>query len=450
MNHRETGNNVLVIPSLFYLLKPMKWSQYNELIDGNGCIYLFNPLRGKHLVLNPQLKDFIIKGICDVGFIAESHPQLYKCLKTEKFIVPQDCDEVEECIRMLNLRFSSKANLRITINPTLDCNLRCWYCYESHIKGSSMQSDVIRNVVKFVENQVQCAELQTLHLSFFGGEPLLKYKKVVKPIVEKSRDICVEYGKHFALSVTTNGVCLTPNVTDELLNMGILFGVQVAFDGGRKMHDEVKRFSDGRGCYDLVKKHLTYAIERGVATTVRCNYTQSNLMSFLDLLEDFRMYWSNSNLRFSFHKVWQEPETEELCQMRNSFKRKIADFGIHTNIDSYYGDSLNPCYADFAHNVVINYNGDVFRCTARDFDKEHRLGRLDDSGRIAPSDVETNGISSRLTQECPDCRMLPICTICFQQRSESPDGLCPNAQMRENARENVKRYFYDVINRKSV
>lgn len=428
----------------------MKWSIYNELVHTEDAVCLFNPLRGKHLVLSPELSDWLAKCDNDINFIAESHPQLYKCLETERFVVSEECDEVGECIEMLNRRFSSKTNLVVTINPTLDCNLKCWYCYESHVKGSCMQPNVIDSVVRFIEKQVQSDELETLQLSFFGGEPLLKYEKVVKPIVERCNELCLDKGKKFRLNVTSNGVCLTPKVTEELLSMGIIFGVQVAFDGGREMHDAVKHFPNGRGSYDRVKRNLSYAIEKGILTTIRCNYTKSNIDSFGDLLADFRMYWPRPNVRFSFHKVWQEPESGELSRKRRAFKSKIEGLGLHSNVNTFYGDSLNPCYADFVHNVVINYNGDVFRCTARDFKPEHRLGYFDDSGVIKYNDDVTKNVTSRLTGQCYDCRLLPICTICFQQRNESAAGICPNPQMRENAAENLKRYFYDVTKRKQL
>ena len=41
--------------------------------------------------------------------------------------------------------------------------------------------------------------------------------------------------------------------------------------------------------------------------------------------------------------------------------------------------------------------------------------------------------------------MLPVCTICFQQRSESVNGSCPIPRVYENATINIRKYFYDVI-----
>lgn len=427
----------------------MKWSIYNELINNNdkSIVYLFNSLRQKYFILDSKLNALIIEGSNNVNIIAENHPDLYNRLLLEKFIVQDNLDEVDECVKMLNIKYASYSNLRITINPTLDCNLRCWYCYESHVKGSCMSSETLNAIIHFVENQACVDELEKIHISFFGGEPLLKYVAVVKPIIRKSFEICKTYHKHFSLSFTTNGVCLTPKVTNDLTELGIPLSIQVAFDGNKYMHNSTKCFSNGSGCYDIVKRNLYYAIEKGITTTIRCNYTNSNIESFVDLLKDFKDYWLYPNVKFSFHKVWQEQESGELFKKREMLKDFITETGIKSNINSFYGDSISPCYADYDNNIVINYNGDVFKCTARDFKPEHRLGYLEMSGNIIYNENHTLRKTKRLTRQCRTCRLLPICTICLQQRVESIDGNCPNPVMRENVADNIKKYFYDVVNK---
>ncbi len=424
----------------------MKWSIYNELIREKNRLYLFNSLRRKYFILSPDLEKLIMEGFSNnIHIIKNAHPELYAHLLSEKFILSAEENEVDECMQILNHKFSSNTNLRITINPTLDCNLRCWYCYESHIKESCMSSDTIDAVIKYIERQVHCKEIENIHISFFGGEPLLKYQKVVYPLVKKCNKICIANNKRFALSITTNGVCLSPIVVDELSNLDITFSIQVAFDGNRKIHNSIKCFSNGKGSYDITRKHLEYAIKKGVITTIRCNYTNSNIESFRDLIKDFEEYWKYPNVRFSFHKVWQEPETEELQQKRVLLKTEITKWGIKSNVNSFYGDSIHPCYADYDNHVVINYNGDIFKCTARDFKPEHRLGYLDNSGHIIYGDNENRRREKRFTKQCPTCHLLPICTVCFQQRSESANGNCPKPIMRKNATINIQKYFSDII-----
>lgn len=427
----------------------MKWSIYNELIEDSSdkdIVYLFNSLREKYFTLDARLKDLILSGKEDAERIENVHPELYAYLVTEKFLVPEGTDEVADCLEKINRKFSSDEHLRITINPTLDCNLRCWYCYENHIKDSCMGKNVMVSLLKYIERQAQSATLKKIQLSFFGGEPLLKYHQVVKPIVEGCSDICHRHNKQFMTSFTTNGVCLTPQVVHELKELSPELTVQVAFDGNRELHDSVKCFANGKGCYDIVKKNLVYAIQHGVMTTIRCNYTLKSMDSFRDLIDDFKEYANYPNVRFSFHKVWQEEESEELFTQREAFQHDtIEKYGIKSNVSSYYGDSLTPCYADFDNHIVVNYNGDIYKCTARDFKPANRLGYLTYTGEIVYNETAQKRAATRLTRQCLSCRLLPVCTICFQLRSESTDGSCPVPATYKNAAINLRKYFYDVV-----
>ncbi|WP_289861928.1 hypothetical protein [uncultured Duncaniella sp.] len=61
-----------------------------------------------------------------------------------KFVNIDRRTEIGECMSEINKHFNSKQHLNITINPTLDCNLRCWYCYEKHLDGSCMDNDTLK------------------------------------------------------------------------------------------------------------------------------------------------------------------------------------------------------------------------------------------------------------------------------------------------------------------
>ena len=73
--------------------------------------------------------------------------------------------------------------------------------------------------------------------------------------------------------------------------------------------------------------------------------------------------------------------------------------------------------------MLINYNGDVFKCTARDFSEANSLGRLTPSGEIKwkknmPEDYLTLKLSR---PECRECRIAPLCgSGCCQKNRETP------------------------------
>lgn len=424
----------------------MKWSYYNQVITLDNepkVFYIFNCFSLKAIGVDIKLKSLICDNINDPVNVSYVHPDFYETLVREQFVVDDDINEQDKCIKNICRKLKADETVKITINPTLDCNLRCWYCYENHIKGSYMNTDTIKKVLYFIEKTITSPSLKNLQLSFFGGEPFLMYNKVMKPFIIKCGELCKLHNKGFYVNATTNGVFLTKKVVDEVISFSPSFGVQVAFDGGKEYYNRVKYTSDGKGVYDIVKKNLYYALECGVRTTIRCNYTLENIDSFLDVLNDFKIYWKYPNLRFSFHKVWQEPLSQELKTKIKKFKSAVSNSNFHSNINSFNGYN-STCYADYTHNFVINYNGDLFKCTARDFKRENRIGYIGYNGDLILHDRTKN--KPTFTSECYCCRLLPICTICSQQKLESKGNKCPGIDAnQENISSNIKKYFLDLI-----
>jgi uncharacterized protein len=69
---------------------------------------------------------------------------------------------------------------------------------------------------------------------------------------------------------------------------------------------------------------------------------------------------------FSLHKIWQangaEINYETILDFINYAKNKnfVANFMMFNN-------SLDSCYADNYNQAVVNYDGKIYKCTARDF-----------------------------------------------------------------------------------
>ena len=175
-----------------------------------------------------RLKPIIIERCHNIEALKEIHPSLYELLIKCGFIVLSAHDEMKSWVDEINSKLQSDDYVRITINPTLDCNLRCWYCYKSHLKGSLMSKDTLSYVIMYLERVISSSTLRTFQLAFFGGEPLLYYKKIVHPLIKKCSELCNKYNKKFQVNFTTNGICLTPNVVDDLIKLSNWVSIQVA------------------------------------------------------------------------------------------------------------------------------------------------------------------------------------------------------------------------------
>lgn len=120
-------------------------------------------------------------------------------------LVNDDLDEGREVDKLILETDFDKSMLEVIINPTLDCNFKCWYCYENHIPESCMSEETQAALVSLIEKRLdRCKETKECQLSFFGGEPLMRFHEVVQPLISKTSLICEKRGVRLSLQFTTN------------------------------------------------------------------------------------------------------------------------------------------------------------------------------------------------------------------------------------------------------
>ena len=430
--------------SSFINVSIMKWSLYNEIIDSSynkDIAYIYNIRYDLVYTIDRTLVAILQKYHKNIENLENIHPDFYRSMIDNKLIVENNIDEYQECLNDITTRLKSDKSVRITVNPTLDCNLKCWYCYENHTKGSFINQDIINRICLYLQNVISSPTNEKVQLSFFGGEPLLCFSRCMKPLIDRFNTICSCHKKQLSFSITTNGVCLTKNTVDELLSYGQKVYIQVAFDGNREAHNKIKFLKSGEGVYDIVRNNLYYALEKGLIVTIRCNYDAMTILSFINLLEDFQNYWNFPNLRFDFHRIWQTDVDNKLFERLAKFKESVKGFNFKSNLPTYRGNSATYCACDYDNNFIFNYDGNIYKCTARDFTSENKIGFLDLDGNII---ITANKTFEKFTEECTHCRFLPLCTICTKVRSESKNGKCPGIDSKaENISLNIRKHFYD-------
>lgn len=87
----------------------------------------------------------------------------------------------------------------------------------------------MERIVKLVERETQKKELHTICLSFFGGEPLLKAKKIAIPLIRIISNICHKRDKRIQVNFTSNGVLLSKSVLESLKELKVNIHFQIPF-----------------------------------------------------------------------------------------------------------------------------------------------------------------------------------------------------------------------------
>lgn len=422
----------------------MKFSKYNIFFNnGDTSILLFNTRTLKLLVLVNEVYELIYAHINDISTLADIHHGLFQVLIDNQFILADNIDEQKLAIETLEKHNNSQSSFEFIINPTLDCNLRCWYCYEEHLKGSVMSPAILQSVKIAIERKLQDKKLKKLQLSFFGGEPLLKFNPIVYPLIEYAKENCDKFNKKLVVNFTSNGVLLTPKNVDKLSSLGVSCFFQIAFDGDEKHHDNVKKHPNGKGAYQETIANIRYAISKGIKILVRCNYTPENILSFQEFIKDFSNvpYKHKRYLHFDFKKVWQTGENEKTQLGVNKLFELLVKYKFLKEVPKTLAD-ISTCYADKENSVVINYDGNVFKCTAQDFKPDASEGTLTPNGDIVYNQKYEQRMRNRYSnKQGLECKAFPICSVCSQRRLQADTNGCLLAFTDDD----IENQIYEVM-----
>ena len=138
---------------------------------------------------------------------------------------------------------------------------------------------------------------------------------------------------------------------------------------------------------------------------------------FKNTLNDLYSVDDPSLLYLSINRVWQDiqrkADDEEVKQMFAEVNRLYQDSLEHgfSPLPQYNRLSLSQsCYADKDNQCLINYDGGVFKCNARDFSPERQLGVLNSNGTIEWNDKHRLWMFDKFSDPiCNECSIFPIC-----------------------------------------
>ena len=80
-------------------------------------------------------------------------------------------------------RLYSKKTMVLTIAPTQSCNFACTYCFEKWRQSGALSNRTEDAIINYIKHLKQEDGLESVNLTWYGGEPLLQYKRIGQPMV---------------------------------------------------------------------------------------------------------------------------------------------------------------------------------------------------------------------------------------------------------------------------
>ena len=138
----------------------------------------------------------------------------------------------------------------IWLNVSGSCNLQCRYCFAPQAGASDasmMTPEVAQSAVAMLSRLWQMgSQRQPARIIFFGGEPLLN-RKVILRTIHFSRAWGCAHGIPFAYSLATNATLLTAGDLGWIRREQLT--VYVSLDGPQAVHDRHRLFHNGQGSF---------------------------------------------------------------------------------------------------------------------------------------------------------------------------------------------------------
>ena len=263
----------------------MKFSIYNSTIYINGKHTLFyNSFSGKFIIVKNiliNLNELSLSGLC------KNNKILYSQFVDAGFILE---DYINEEALLRNRIYTADNNENeyiLHINPTLDCNFRCWYCYEKHIPNSKMSSETLNSTLKYISSILNRPSIKSFELGFFGGEPLFYFDSIGKKIITHTHAICKDLNKSLHIHFTSNGALINETIVRFLSEF--CCGFQITLDGGKIAHDKTRFNKDKSGSFDTIINNIFLLVKYGIDVIVRVNYTSKNVETIHTIYEYFKL-----------------------------------------------------------------------------------------------------------------------------------------------------------------
>lgn len=213
------------------------------------------------------------------------------------------------------------------------CNLKCRYCFvQQSAKKMSLQTAIdtckmlVKNAAEWNETHLEDERVGPL-VTFFGGEPTLRWDDLIVPLVEYVKTNYANVGVSY--SMTTNGILLTKERIQYLKenNFELLFSI----DGAKETQDYNRLTYDGSSSFDKIKDVIPMILEAFPHTTFRSTIIPDTVhLTF----ENFKFAMDAGYTHF-FHMPnhFEEWNEEEKLILAHQLKL-IADYYI----DCYRND----------------------------------------------------------------------------------------------------------------
>jgi uncharacterized protein len=331
------------------------------------------------------------------------------------FLVP---DPAGERLEMRDIFVNANKQRRLfnaVVVLNLDCNLACGYCYEDNFRGNFYMSSETADLLVETVISEQIEKGNAVKVSFYGGEPLLSVQ-LVKEIASRLLAAADRAGTRFSFSLVTNGTLLSRTLTKELIPLGFV-GAKITLDGPRETHDASRPFVSGNGSFDVILDNVAEVCDL-IQINLGGNFTRENYAYFPSLMDRLadRGVTPDKVGKIQFAPVVKKSGEKASSDFSGncvcSYEPWLIEAGLYLREETLKRGypapkiKMSACTVEYESDLVINYDGSLYKCPAFMSHESLRIGTLKDGIKDYRS---SHNMDVWKKDRCLDCAYLPIC-----------------------------------------
>ncbi|MCK5491395.1 MAG: 4Fe-4S cluster-binding domain-containing protein [Candidatus Pacebacteria bacterium] len=152
----------------------MKFSRFNAwTYTENHELILYNSMTGALATFEkPQSNEILIA--LKRNEVLSIPTELISIFLEDGYIVKDGMDELKKINDLVNKRQALTDEYFFSILMNLDCNFKCFYCFES-LTGEYLDDIVSQKIISMIDKVSKSAK--KISVDWYGGEPLLSFDK---------------------------------------------------------------------------------------------------------------------------------------------------------------------------------------------------------------------------------------------------------------------------------
>ena len=312
---------------------------------------------------------------------------------------------------------SATGGIGFTICPTMGCNFDCPYCFENHGRGK-MKPAVQDDIVALAERMFEASGSKKIHVSWFGGEPLLA-PGVIESLSERLMALTRERGGSYEASIITNGYLLTQEIVDMLERCNVRTA-QITIDGLGATHDATRRLANGGPTFERITGNLR-DLKIPFEISVRHNVHEGNKAEMGELksfLEELAEESGNEIIYYPAAVNANAAADERGEQVDLLCSADASDVGVCQEAERFHVGAGIYCMAHHLWSIGIDDEGRLQKCwevvdkpqisfgNAHDWDPADPLRTASDPDNLTKF---LNTACPVPDDECRECVWLPMC-----------------------------------------